>query len=422
MRKKANNPKETTYDIESYRRKKKREKRVRRLLQLLAVLLLVGGAAGFFYLYSRYDLGALLQSGQAQSDASASQSGTVQTGSFPVYLDAVSPLEIELFGDGMILLTNEEAAVLGGDGSVSSQFVHTYTNPVLWTGDSRYLLYDRGGYGYRVQNARETIAEGRTTDTILSGACGHDSTFALVTSASRYAGSVQVYGKNGRELLSWYSSEQIIDLAFSPDDRYLAVATVVFDNAGSLNARVHLFDLDREEEVASADFSDAVPLAVNILEGGAVHLVTDTFLGILSEDFSEQSKVPYLQTLRKYQFSHTATLLVTSSANEVSSTLSLVSENGEKKEQTVRNSVTDVSLSSEGLCVLAGGSARVYSPELEMVQTEQVANDVFQILYSGGEIYTMSSSMLDQLSRASGETDSASSAPAQTSSEEGSDE
>ena len=111
--------------------------------------------------------------------------------------------------------------------------------------------------------------------------------------------------------------------------------------------------------------------------------MTDTFLGILSEDFSEQSKVPYLQTLRKYQFSHTATLLVTSSANEVSSTLSLVSENGEKKEQTVRNSVTDVSLSSEGLCVLAGGSARVYSPELEMVQTEQVANDVFQILYSG---------------------------------------
>ena len=402
MKKKPNQTKETVYDIEAYRRKKKRQKRLHRLFTLLAAMLLIGGTGGVLYLYNRYE--DLLMHPPGQQGAASSQPGTVQAGSFPVALDAVTPLEIEGFGSGLILLTNEDAAVLQADGTVSSQFVHTYTNPVLRTGDSRYLLYDRGGYGYRVQNEGGTLSEGRTTNSILNGACGHDSAFALVTSESRYAGSVQVYGKNGRELFSWYSAEQIADLAFSHDDRYLAVATAVFDPVGSLNARVHLFDLEREEEVASADFSDALPLGVNILKDGTVHLVADTFLGILSEDFSEQSKVPYLQTLRNYQFSHTATLLVTSGANEVSSTLSLVAENGEQKEQTVRNSVTDVSLTDSGLCVLAGGSARVYSPEFEMVRTEQVANDVFQILYHEGEIYVMSSSVLDRLSSgASGE-------------------
>jgi hypothetical protein len=389
---------EKKYDIEEFRRKKKREKLLHRLIRAAVILLLLGGAAGFLYAYEKYDLGGLLDSAQTPN-APVSQSTTMQTGSFPVWLDATNPLDMEIFGSGMVLLTNDEVAVLGSDGSVSSQYVHGFTNPVLRIGDNRYLLYDRGGYGYRVENQLGTIADGRSSNTILSGTSGHTSTFALVTTKDYYAGSIIVYGKNGRELMTWDSTEQIVDLAFSPNDRYLAAATVIFETSGVLSARVHLFDTDKQKEIAVADFSDALPIAVNILEDGTVHLVTDQFLGILTEDFSEQSKVPYLQPLRKYQFSHQNTLLVTSSANEVSSTLSLVSKNGEKQDQTIRNSITDICLNEEGLCVLAGGSIRTYSLKMEMLQTEQVASDVFQVLYNKGEVYTMSASCLDKLSR-----------------------
>lgn len=403
MKRKTNPQQEKKYDIEEYRRKQKRKKFLHRLLRFLIVLLLLGGTAAGIYFYDKYDLSGLWNAAQNTSP-STEQATTLQTGSFPVSLDATKPMGLEGFADGILLLTEDESIVLGKDGSVSSQFVHGYTNPVIRTGDSRYLLYDRGGYGYRIQNQVGTIIDGRTTETILGGACGHKSAFALVTSESRYAGNITVYGKNGGQLFSWYSPEQVVDLAFSPNDRYLAVTTIVFENTGTLNARVYLFDVEKEEEVTSADFSDALPLAVNVLEDGTVHLVTDSFLGILSADFTEQSKIPYLQSLRKYQFSHTHTLLVTSNANEVSSTVLLVSEDGEKTEQDIRNSVTDISLDEDGLGILAGGSVRTYSLELEMLETSQVSNDVFRILYNEGEIYTMSNGLLDKLSRAVAET------------------
>lgn len=391
MKRKSNT--EKTYDIEEFRKKKKREKRIKRLIRWGVVLLVLAVAGAGIYFYMEYDFGAVLEQ-NPQSVVSTAQTD-MDSGSFPLSLDAVNPQQLQLFGKRMILLTSDEVAVADTSGLVTSHYVHGYTNPVLKAGDSRYLLYDRGGYGYRVGNHVGILAEGRTTQAIQTGASGYNSCFALVTEESRYAGSVTVYDKNGEVLFTWYTpDEQIIDLCFSTDDKNLAVATVSFDDSGMLNAGIHWINIEKEEEVSSAEFTDAVPVAVNVLSDGSVHLVTDGFLGIVSADFSQKTKLPYSQHLRKYACSHDYTLLVTSNANEVSSLVSLVSKDGEQVDLTVRSSVTSLSLSENNLCILAGGRATVYDLNLQPLKSELLSDDVFAIVGIGDYIYSLSPNYL----------------------------
>ncbi len=384
---------EKVYDIEEFRKKKKREKRIKRFIRWGVVLLILAVIGTGIYFYMEYGFGML--SREPANSALPDAQTDMESGSFPLSLDAANPLQLENFGSRMILLTTDEAAVIDTSGSISSHYVHGYTNPVLKAGDKRYLLYDRGGHGYRVGNQQGVLIDGRSTQTIQTGASGHNNLFALVTEESRYAGSVTVYDKNGNTLFSWYTpDEQITDLCFSPDDKVLAVATIYFDDEGILNAGVHLLDVKQEQEVSSADFSDAIPVAVNVLSDNSVHLVTDSFVGVISDDFTEKTKLPYTQHLRQYAFSHNYTLLVTSNANEVSSVVSLVSENGEQMDLNVRSSITSLSISDQNFCILASGHATLYDLELQPIKSEQLSDDVFDIVNIVESIYSLSPNFL----------------------------
>lgn len=390
------NKDKVTYDIEEYRKKKKREKTLHRLIRILVVIVLLCGVGGGVYFYQQYDLQNYLY--QSSNTSNISQDTSVETGSFPISLDAVTPLELESFRKGTILLTDEELFVVNADGSVSNQFVHSFTNPVLRIGHEEFLLYDRGGYGYRMENYQGSLVSSRTTSAIQTGVCGYQSHFALVTSDAHYASSVMVYDKAGENILTWYSLEPVVDVSFSMDDRYLAVASVVFQNDGTMISRIHLLDIEKEKEVGSVDYTDAMPVAVHIKEGGQIHLVTDSFLGIVSQDLSEQRKVPYLQQLRRYQFSDKETMLINSGASEVSSTVSLVSASGEKQEKTVDSAILDGTLNSDGLCLLTGNGVIWYNSQMEPLGNYPVSNEVFQISRSGNSLYTMTPSQLDKKS------------------------
>lgn len=392
MKKKAISPDRKSFNIETYRKKKKRERFLRRLGGVAVMLLLAAAVIGGAYLFQNYDVGEWLK----RTQANLSSDGLRAEG-FPVSMDAAQPKEIQALGDHLVLLTHDELAIFSQDGALTNQVVHGYTNPVLKPGGSRLLLYDRGGYGYRVEGERENLAEGRTQGVIQTGASGHRNVFALATSTPRYAGSVTVYGKKGEELLTWYSTEQIVDMDFSADDKYLAVASIAFSNEGLLNARIHVLSLDKGEELRSTDFPDALPVAINYQSDGSLHLVADTFLGILSKDFSDQKKIPFQQQLKMYRFTDYGTFWASTSENEVSFNLSFVQSNGERQIIRLRSAVTDVSLSKEGIAVLAGGRLYQYDFSWEPKLTRQVSTDVFKIVWNGKQVYTLSASLLDVL-------------------------
>ena len=400
QKKKTDQPK--SYDIEEYRRKKKRERLIHRLIRIGAVLLILGAAVGGIYLYERYDMEQLLKNAGENSQA-GTPAAVVQTDSFPVLLDSVKPLEIVPFGNAVVLLTSDEAVLLDQEGKTSYQFVHGYTNPVLKAGDERVLTYDRGGYGFRLDSRQGNLYSGRTTNTILTGAAGHGTIFALVTSEPYYAGSVTVYNKSGEELLKWSSADPIVDVDFSPDDNRLAVVCVSFDPAGELTAQLHVFNVRKEEEVAAVSFGDTLPVAVNYKEDGQLHVICDSMLVIVEEDLETTSTVPYLGELQGYAFTHEGTLLVSSDSHDVSSTVTYISAEGESDSLSLSSAVIDVAADETGFCILSDSGAWEYGLDFQLETAYTIGNGVFQVEMSDGRIYSLSAAYLDVLATSSDE-------------------
>ncbi|MBC8560244.1 DUF5711 family protein [Fumia xinanensis] len=397
MKKENNTPEKQakTYDIEEYRRKKQRKKWRNRLITGLTVVVILVGVAVGIYFYQNYDLQGLMESAKGSSDSEGT--GTLSQ-SFPVSLTGITPLSISQSGDNLVLLTNEEEMLYSG-GNAGHHFNHRFTNPVVRQAGGRILTYDRGGYGYRIDSGSGLHLNSRMENTILTGTISEKRSYAIVTKEARYAGSVTVYSKGNEEILKWYSaSEQIADVAISPDDRYLAVACVGFEG-GVLSSKLYVIDLKRQSEEAKAviTFSGALPVALDYKKNGQIHLVTDVGVGIVSKDFSSQRTAAYANGLYQYHFTNDRTYVLTTDTNSVSCSI-LMTDGETEKVATLKGEVLDVSDNGKNLFVLGKSVITVLDRELSATGTLKVSNDVYGIEAIGGSVYLLSSNSLDVMS------------------------
>ena len=386
---------EKTYDIEEYRRKKQRKKWRNRLITVLAVIVILAGVAVGIYFYQNYDLQDLMENAQSSSDGEGT--GTLGE-SFPVSLAGITPLSISQSGDNLVLLTNEEEMLYSG-GNAGHHFNHRFTNPVVKQAGGRILTYDRGGYGYRIDSGSGLHLNSRMENTILTATISEKRSYALVTKEARYAGSVTVFSKGNEEILQWYSaSEQIADVAISPDDRYLAVACVGFEG-GMISSKIYVIDLKHQSEEPKAvlTFGGALPVALDYKKNGQIHLVTDKGVGIVSKDFSSQRTAAYTNELHQYYFTSDYTYVLTTDGNSVSCSV-LMTDGETEKVNTLKGEVLDVSDNGKSFFVLGKSVITILDRELAVTGTLKVSNDVYGIEAVGGSVYLLSSNSLDVMS------------------------
>ncbi len=394
MKKEKKSPEkpEKTYDIEEYRRKKRRKKLRNRLITGFAILLILSVVAVGIYFYQNYDLQDLVENATGASDGE--QTGALGE-SFPVSLAGITPLSISRLDDNLVLLTNEEEMVYSG-GKAGHHFTHRFTNPVVKEAGGRVLTYDRGGYGYRIDSNSGLHLNSRMENTILTATISDKRSYAIVTKESRYAGSVTVFNRSNEEILKWYSaSEQISDVAISPDDRYLAVACVGFDG-GMINSNIYIIDLKQqsEEPTAVLTFQNALPVALDYKDNGQIHLVTDIGVGIVSKDYSSQRMAAYSNELSRYCFTDDYTFVLTTDTNSVSCSI-LMTDGETETTTTLDGEALDVSDNGKNLFVLGKSVITVLDRELNTLGTIRVSNDVYSIEAVGDSVYLLSSSSLD---------------------------
>lgn len=381
------------YDINAYRRKKKLKKLSHRLAAVLSALTLLGAAAAGIYFYRNYDLEEL-----AQTVKSGGEETQVAAGhSFPVAMNGVSPVALSKVGSGVVLLTREETIFFDGSGSAKYNFTHQFTNPVVKSGGGRLLTYDRGGYGFRIDSESGLHYNARMENVILTGAMGRKLRYALVLSESRYAGSVVAFEKNNKELLRWYSaSDQILDVDFTYDGNFLAVAAVGFQN-GDVVGKVYLLDLKSPAGAQEAvyAFPGSLPLAVDCKKNGSIHLICDNAVGVVDPE-GATSTVEISSTLDDYYFTDTGTVLLTSEKGGISFSLIQVDSEGERLSAQARGNGLDVVAEGESIYVLEKNVIQRFDKALEPVEQLPVGSDVFAIEASDGGIYLLSAGQLDR--------------------------
>lgn len=382
------------YDFAAYRKRLKLKKIQRIILTVLSLVIILVVLIVGIYLYRNYDMDNLAQNLTGQQ----ANTGTVQSNGFPVSLNGEVPQDLMAVGNSLVLQTQDEIIFVDSGGSTQHTFTHRYTNPVLKADGSRLLTYDRGGYSYRIDSSSGLNYSGRTEATLITGAISSRGSYALAVAENRSAGSVLVRSRSNEDVMKWTSaSDQIVDLAFSDNGAELAVACVGFAE-NRLVSKVYILDVNTAEEKAVLTFQSALPLAVDYKSDGSVHLICDTFIGVINSSY-EASTVSFSNSVYRYYFTSTDTILLTTDLSAVSFTLTSVDRQGNKEDVQIRGGGNDIAIDDRGnIYLLEKTSIQRFNSSLELLEEISVDSSIFSLATLNNTLYLLSDSQLARLS------------------------
>lgn len=153
--------------------------------------------------------------------------------------------------DGNAYVVSDTAlTVMNGSAKELFSVRHSYNNPAVSVAGGRYLLYNAGGTGYRINTASGTEIETAAECDITAAAVSESGKFALALQPADYAAELCVYMKNGTLQYSYkFADTYISAIALNRDGTRGAVASVT-SKSGELVSRITVLDFSEEEPLA----------------------------------------------------------------------------------------------------------------------------------------------------------------------------
>ena len=140
---------------------------------------------------------------------------------------------------------------------------HSYNNPAVSHAGGRYLLYNMGGAGYRVETASGTQVSGTSESNITAGTICESGKFALALQPTDYASRLCVYKRDGSLQYQYdFADTYICALALNSDGTKGAVASVT-SRSGEIVSRITILDFSKETPVA--EYESAGNLVLDLL-------------------------------------------------------------------------------------------------------------------------------------------------------------
>ncbi len=216
---------------------------------------------------------------------------------FPVSISAATTETIVSVGSDTALLTDSTLILYKQNGKVIFNRQHGYSNPVVCSGGTRALLFDRDGNRYRIENRAETLYDLTTDNKILTADVAERGGFALVTSSEEYLCTVTVYNKNAKSMFVWNSAERrVTAISLSPTGKYLAVGTVKAEN-GVFCSEILIFNTKNSgQPIVSQKYDGSALLSLDYKNSGVL-CVFDNMASYITkkgvkQDYSYESAEP----------------------------------------------------------------------------------------------------------------------------------
>lgn len=181
-------------------------------------------------------------------------------GSYPVSLSGLQTLDSKSVGSVFYILSDTGLTAYNRSGKEVYHRMCGYENPVLKTSATRALVYDQGGNELSVSNLKKVTNTYKSDDSIICANIGRNGTYAVVTSSSEYAATVNVFNKNSKRLYTWNSAKEIINnICVSDNGKSIAVSAITV-MSGNYVAHTYILSFDSADPVFSADSDGKVPL------------------------------------------------------------------------------------------------------------------------------------------------------------------
>ena len=251
------------------------------------------------------------------------------------------------------------------NGKIIFERSHAYTEPVVKTAETRYLIYGQGETVVTVSSLTDTLFVNNLEKSIITASLSDSGCYAVATKADGYDSAVFVFNKNNKKIYEWYSSGETVNaLSLSKDGKSLAVATVTVED-GNFSSNIYFLNFDSADAIMKSSYDNDI--VYGLYESGA-----GRFCAVFSNNIEfidlkkktvKSNKSDYTVNVIK-SFEDRFVVLRNVAANQDQSVIEIFKKNGELISSfNVNSYISDFSLKSDNLYLL--GISKVYKYDLE---------------------------------------------------------
>lgn len=315
---------------------------------------------------------------------------------YPYYFETTKVDTVLPIGSDLLVVSEDSTFVLDSTARKISNEQHSLSDPVVRSVNGRALFLDIGENAYQIQSKTKVLYSGSFPQKLLTGTIGKDGTVALVSRGESAQTQLTVLNRNQKEIFVWNcANENIIAVALSDNGKRAAVSAVGAKD-GELYSKVHIFDFDYAEPIASFNYNTAVS-GVEFLSCDRL-LITGTNVFELVEDDTK--------TLEEDLSLNTLSNVYTSDGNQTVAVLSkygsstakiirVYNKKGEKLFETeLAESVKGVSCDERYISVLTDNDLYSYNTKGELVGKHSVDADSIRPFTDGKYTYVWTMSTI----------------------------
>ncbi|MCI8497436.1 MAG: hypothetical protein HFE85_04195 [Clostridiales bacterium] len=315
---------------------------------------------------------------------------------YPVSIDGTKAYALEPMGNEVAVLTDTAFEVFNSTAKTVVKEQHGFSHPAMRTTDDRTLIFDRGGTGYRVTAKSGTLFDGKTGDAILCASMGKSGGYAIATrSQEGYVAQIRAYNAKYEEIFKWQSSQQVVDLAVSPDGKK-AAAVLLNTKDGALTSTIAVMEFSSGSMVTK-EVPDTL-LTAAAWCGGRIVAVGDSRCVSINEEGGDFQQASFYEGyLAGYHFSDNAVAVAVSPYEDRRDcVLMLLDANcGELLSEAIGAQVSSLFTDGRRAVVLTEDQVIVAEKDRGIVKTMDATGNF--VLERGGKAYVLYGSRIERL-------------------------
>lgn len=324
--------------------------------------------------------------------------GSKRGDGYPYYFESSTPIDVKQIDSDLLVLTSDSTYVLDSTARKLSGFTHSYSNPLIDSCNGRAILFDVGGFSYRVLSKTKILYEGSTDQKILTACVGRNGSVAIATRGENSASQLIVFNSNRKEIFRWdCSKDEIISTDISDKGDRVAVSVIGAEN-GELYTRVLIFDFDYQEPVFEYNYGSNTVSKVEFVKGKMLLASGPNIMSFIDRKANRVDIDLSLNSLaRQCTAENNITAAVFSKYGSSSSKI-LTLYNAEGKEMfssEINSAVRSVSCDGRNISVLTDRQLINFNRRGKIIGTADVSSDGINCYCDADSIYVLTTSTVN---------------------------
>lgn len=326
-------------------------------------------------------------------------SGAKSGDGYPYYFESSSPDNVIKINSDLLVVKSDETFVLDSTAKKLSEINHSYSVPVAQTKNGRAVVFDVGGYNYRVVSKTKMLYEKTLDSKIITASLGTDGSVALGLRGEGAMSRLVVYNRSQKVVYDWScAKESIISTAVSDNGRRAAISIVGAEN-GELYSKVLVFDFDYAEPIEEYDYKEQIVSNVVFIDGNKLMVSGEKVLSFIKSKDKKEDIDLSLNTL-SHIYTDSSKMTVAVFSKYGSSSVKILrgySKSGKELFSTEINSnVRDVSCEGGYISVLTDRQLLSFNKKGKQVGSAEVSSDGISCFTNGSSTYVLTTGSIDK--------------------------